>query len=86
MMFRYSLLVGAVALAAATGAALAQLNEPDKGFYANPVFADPVMPRHVVPPTQTNAGVAVVSQVRKPTTLPPCNAQNPCAMLTPARG
>lgn len=85
-MNRYCLLAGALMLAASAGAALAQLNQPDKGFYANPVFADPVMPKHVVPPAQTNAGEAVVRQARKPMPSPACNTLNPCALATPARG
>lgn len=84
-MIRPSLIAAALLLVSAS-AALAQLNEPDKGFYANPVFADPVMPKHVVPPAQTNAGEAVVRQARKPVPLPACNTQNPCALVTPARG
>ena len=86
MMLRYSLLAGALVLAASAGVALAQLSEPDKGFYADPVFADPVMPKHVVPPAQTNAGEAVVSQTRRPTPSLPCTVQNPCARLTSTRG
>jgi len=84
-MTRSSLIAAALVMASAS-VALAQLNEPDKGFYANPAFADPVMPRHVVPPAQTNAGVAVVSQAHRPAASLPCNAQNPCARLTPIRG
>lgn len=80
--------IAAFVLAASAGAALAQLSDPDKGFYANPVFPDPVMPKHVVAPAAatTDEAVAATAAAKRPQRPAPCNALNPCATVTPAHG